>query len=89
MADKQNIRDLYLAIEEDFNMELVKFTSYKEIVKRRNEMEELLNTCLTESEYKLFDEYISIESEMESFEMQQAFIKGFSTAYKLLLDSLK
>lgn len=89
MADKQNIRDLYLAIEEDFNMELINFTSYKEIVKRRNEKEELLNTCLTENEYKLFDEYISIESEMESLEMQQAFIKGFSTAYKLLLDSLK
>lgn len=89
MKDKEEIRKLYLAIEEEFNTELVKLVSYKEIVNRRNTTEELLNNCLNENEYKIFDEYISIESEMESFEMQQAFIKGFVIAYKLLIDSLR
>lgn len=88
MEDTEIVKKLYYYLEEDFNKDLVKLNSYKEIEQRRSEKEKLLENCLSQTDYKLFDEYITCESEIESFVMQQAFIKGFKLANKLIIESL-
>lgn len=89
MKDKQEIRKLYLSIEEEFNHELTLLDSYKEISNRVNEKEKLLETCLNRNDYKLFEDYAETEIETTALIMEEAFIKGFSIAYKLLIDSLR
>lgn len=89
MKNKKSIRELYLSVETGLNDELVLMDSYKEIVNRRNEKEELLENQLTETNFKLFQEYVDIESEMQGLEMEEAFIRGFSIAYQLFIDSFK
>ena len=88
MKDKKEIRKIYLSIEEEFNNELVVLDSYKEISTRIKEKEELLETCLTRNDFELFEEYLDIEVENTNLIMEESFIKGFSMAYKLLVDSL-
>lgn len=89
MKDKEEIRKLYLSIEEEFNCELILLDSYKEIMSRVNREEELLETCLNKNDYKMFENYMEIENEMTALVMEESFVKGFSVAYKLLIDSLK
>lgn len=89
MKNKKSIRELYLTVETGLNDELVLMDSYKEIINRRNEKEELLEEQLTEINFKLFQEYVDIESEMQGLEMEEAFIRGFSIAYQLFVDSLQ
>lgn len=89
MKDKKEIRKLYLSIEEEFNCELILLDSYKEIMSRINREEELLETCLNKNDYKLFENYMETENEMTALIMEESFIKGFSVAYKLLIDSLR
>lgn len=88
MKDKKEIRKLYLSIEEELNCELILPDSYKEIMSRINR-EELLETCLNKNDYKLFENYMETENEMTALIMEESFIKGFSVAYKLLIDSLR
>lgn len=89
MKDREEIRKLYLSIEEEFNCELILLDSYKEIMSRVNREEELLETCLNKNDYKMFENYMEIENEMTALVMEESFVKGFSVAYKLLIDSLK
>ena len=88
MKNKKSIRELYLSVETQLNDNLVLMDSYKEIVNRRNEKEELLEKQLTQNDFKLFQEYVDIESEMQGLEMEESFIRGFSIAYQLFVDSL-
>lgn len=88
MKDKKEIRKIYLSIEENFNNELVELDSYKEISNRVKEKEDLLETCLTRNDFELFEEYLDTEVESTNLVMEESFIKGFSMAYKLLIDSL-
>lgn len=88
MKDKKEIRKIYLSIEENFNNELVELDSYKEISNRVKEKEELLETYLTRNDFELFEEYLDIEVETTNLIMEESFIKWFSMAYKLLVDSL-
>ncbi len=89
MKDKKSIRELYLAVETKLNDELVLMDTYKEIVNRRNKKEELLESELTKNDFDQFQEYVDIESEMQGFQMEEAFVKGFSIAYQLFVDSFK
>ena len=89
MKDREEIRKLYLSIEEEFNCELILLDSYKEIINRVNREEELLETCLNKNDFKLFENYIETENEMTALIMEESFVKGFSVAYKLLIDSLR
>lgn len=88
MKDKKEIRKIYLSIEENFNNELVELDSYKEISNRVKEKEELLETYLTRNDFELFEEYLDIKVETTNLIMEESFIKWFSMAYKLLVDSL-
>ena len=89
MKNKKSIRELYLSVETQLNDNLVLMDSYKEIVNRRNEKEILLENQLTQNDFKLFQEYVDIEIEMQGLEMEEYFIRGFSIAYQLFVDSLQ
>lgn len=89
MKDTETIRKVYYYSEEEFYEYLINLDSYKEIRQRRNEKEELLENCLSKTDYKLFDEYITCENEMTSLLQEEAFIKGFQFANKLIIESLK
>lgn len=89
MKDREEIRKLYLSIEEEFNCELMLLDSYREIMGRVKMEEELLETCLNKNDYKMFENYMEIENEMTALIMEESFVKGFSVAYKLLIDSLR
>lgn len=89
MKNKKSIRELYLSVETQLNDNLVLMDSYKEIVNRRNEKEELLEKQLTQNNFKIFQEYVDIESEMQGLEMEESFIRGFSIVYQLFVESFQ
>ena len=82
MVDKKSVRELFKAIEEQFNFDLVELDKYKEVVNRRR------NKSVSKQDFDLIQEYFEIENEASSIEMEEAFVRGFSTAYQLLIDSL-
>lgn len=89
MKDKESISKLYLSLEQELNNDIASLEVYNTLTNHREKKEKILERILTKKNTKIFDEYITIESEIEVLEMQEAFIKGFSSAYKLLIDSLK
>lgn len=88
MVDKKSVRELFKAIEEQFNFDLVELDKYKEVVNRRRNKSELIENSVSKQDFDLIQEYLEIENEASSIEMEEAFVKGFSTAYQLLIDSL-
>lgn len=88
MVDKKSVRELFKAIEEQFNFELVELDKYKEVVNRRRNKSDLIENSVSKQDFDLIQEYLEIENEASSIEMEEAFVKGFSTAYQLLIDSL-
>lgn len=88
MVDKKSVRELFKAIEEQFNFDLVKLDKYKEVVNRRRNKSKLIENSVSKQDFDLIQEYLEIENEASSIEMEEAFVKGFSTAYQLLIDSL-
>ncbi len=88
MVDKKSVRELFKAIEEQFNFDLVELDRYKEVVNRRRDKSNLIENSVSKQDFDLIQEYLEIENEATSIEMEEAFVKGFSTAYQLLIDSL-
>lgn len=88
MVDKKSVRELFKAIEEQFNFDLVELDKYKEVVNRRRDKSNLIENSVSKQDFDLIQEYLEIENEATSIEMEEAFVKGFSTAYQLLIDSL-
>lgn len=88
MVDKKSVRELFKAVEEQFNFDLVELDRYKEAVNRRKYQSEIIENELSRQDFDLLQEYLEIENEVSSIEMEEAFVKGFSTAYQLLIDSL-
>ena len=88
MADKKSVRELFKTIEEQFNFDLVELDKYKEVVNRRRNKSDLIENSVSKQDFDLIQEYLEIENEASSIEMEEAFVKGFSTAYQLLIDSL-
>ena len=89
MVDKKSVRELFKAIEEQFNIELVEVDKYNEVVSRRRNKADLIENSVSKQDFELIQEYLEIENEASSIEMEEAFVKGFSTAYQLLIDSLQ
>lgn len=89
MVDKKSVRELYDMIEESFNFELVKNEKYKEVVNRRSNKEDVVRNSVSGEDFSLIQEYIELENEASAIEMEEAFIKGFSTACQLIIDSLR
>ncbi len=88
MVDKKSVRELFKAIEEQFNFDLVEVDKYKEVVNRKRNKSDLIENSISKQDFDLLQEYLEIENEASSIEMEEAFVKGFSTAYQLLIDSL-
>lgn len=88
MVDKKSVRELFKAIEEQFNFDLVELDRYKEVVNRRRNKSDLIKNSVSKQDFDLIQEYLEIENEASSIEMEEAFVRGFSTAYQLLIDSL-
>lgn len=89
MVDKKVIRELFRAVEEKFNFELVKCEKYKEVVKRRRNKADFIEKNISEEDFELLQEYIEIENEVTAIELEEAFVKGFSTAVQLIRESLQ
>ena len=88
MVDKKSVRELFKAIEEKFNFDLVETDKYKDVVNRRRSKSNLIENSVSKQDFDLIQEYLEIENEASSIEMEEAFVRGFSTAYQLLIDSL-
>lgn len=88
MVDKKSVRELFKAIEEQFNFDLVELDRYKEVVNRRRNKSDLIENSVSKQDFDLIQEYLEIENEASSIEMEEAFVRGFSTEYQLLIDSL-
>ena len=89
MDDRKSIRELFKDIEESFNFDLVEKANYKEAFARKKEKTKLLENCLSKENFDLFQEYIDKDNQLSSIEIEEAFVKGFSMAYKFLMDSLQ
>lgn len=89
MVDKKAIRELFRAIEENFNFELVEGGNYKEAVNRRKAKLVFIQNSVSKQDFDLLQEYIEIENEVSSIEMEEVFVKGFSIAFQLIIDSLQ
>ncbi len=88
MVDKKSVRELFKALEEQFNFDLVALDKYKEVTSRRKKQSEIIENELSKQDFDLVQEYLELDNEVSSVEMEEAFVKGFSTAYQLLIDSL-
>ena len=88
MDDKKSIRELFKEIEESFNFDLAEKEHYKKSVASRRKKSDLLNNCLSQEDFDLLQEYLEEDNVVSEIEMEEAFVKGFSMAYKLLIDSL-
>lgn len=88
MVDKKSVRELFKALEEQFNFDLVELDRYKEVTGRRKKQSEIIENELSKQDFDLVQEYLELDNEVSSVEMEEAFVKGFSTAYQLLIDSL-
>ena len=89
MVDKKAIRELFRAIEENFNFELVEDGNYKEAVNRRKAKLNFIQNSVSKQDFDLLQEYIEIENEVSAIEMEEVFVKGFSIAFQLIIDSLQ
>ena len=88
MVDKKSVRELFKAMEEQFNFDLVELDRYKEVTGRKKKQSEIIENELSKQDFDLVQEYLELDNEVSSVEMEDAFVKGFSTAYQLLIDSL-
>lgn len=89
MNSKKSIKELFALLEESINENLVNDDEYKEAIYRRNMKSNLIKTAYSKYEFDLLQEYLEIESEISSMQMEKAFIDGFSFAFQLVLDSLR
>ena len=89
MVSKESIKELFALLEESINEDLVNDDEYKEAIYRRKMKSDLIETSYSKDEFDLLQEYLEIENEISSIEMEKAFIGGFSFAFQLVLDSLR
>ena len=75
MVDKKSVRELFKAIEEQFNFDLVELDKYKEVVNRRRNKSDLIENSVSKQDFDLIQEYLEIENEASSIEMEEAFVK--------------
>ena len=85
---EKTIRKMFLSIEEEFYNSLTDLSDYKEINNRKNTAEEVLINSINHEQFHLFDEVISLQNEMVSFYVEEAYVKGFADANKLRDESL-
>ena len=89
MRNKKSIRNLYSALEETLDQEVAQTDGYKEILSKRGEASEIIENSLDDKDKEMIDQYVAAQNEMESFETEEYFVKGFSMACQLFFDALR
>lgn len=89
MQDKKTIRDLYNYIQDELEENIVNNPKYKEISKRYDEKETLLKKLIGKDEFRLFEEFVDIYTELIEFEAEENFVKGFSLANRYRDESIR
>ena len=89
MQEKETIKKLFLASEDEFYKALTKMNEYKEISNKRNKAEEKFVNIIDKDKFHLFDEISSVQNEMTAFIVEKAYIKGFSDAHKLKDEAIR
>lgn len=51
MVDKKSVRELFKAIEEQFNLDLVELDTYKEVVNRRRNKSDLIENSISKQDF--------------------------------------
>lgn len=85
---EKTVRKMFLSVEDEFYSSLTDLSDYKEINNRRNIAEEILINSINHEQFHLLDEVISLQNEMASFYVEEAYVKGFTDANKLRDESL-
>ena len=85
---EKTIRKMFLSVEDEFYTSLTDLAEYKEISNRRNIAEEVLINSINHEQFHLLDDVISLQNEMASFYVEEAYVKGFTDANKLRDESL-
>lgn len=85
---EKTIRKMFLSVEDEFYTSLTDLSGYKEISNRRNLAEEILINSINHEQFHLLDDVISLQNEMASFYVEEAYVKGFTDANKLRDESL-
>ena len=88
MKNKETIKKIYLACEDDIYEYLQKSTEYMEAYKQREETGKKLEKSINKDVWKEYDDLLCAQNELEGIENEEAFIKGFKTAYDLYRDTL-
>lgn len=85
---EKTIRKMFLSVEDEFYTSLIDLADYKKINNRINIAEEVLINSINHEQFHLLDDVISLQNEMASFYVEEAYVKGFTDANKLRDESL-
>lgn len=85
---EKTIRKMFLSVEDEFYTSLTDLADYKEIINRSDFAEKNLMNSINREQFPLLDEVLSLQNELSSFYVEEAYVKGFSDANKLRDESL-
>ena len=85
---EKTIRKMFLSVEDEFYTSLTDLADYKEIINRSDFSEKNLMNSINREQFPLLDEVLSLQNELSSFYVEEAYVKGFSDANKLRDESL-
>lgn len=85
---EKTIRKMFLSVEDEFYTSLTDLADYKEIINRSDFAEKNLMNSINREQFPLLDEVLSLQNELSSFYVEEAYVKGFTDANKLRDESL-
>lgn len=85
---EKTIRKMFLSVEDEFYTSLTDLADYKEIINRSDFAEKNLMDSINREQFPLLDEVLSLQNELSSFYVEEAYVKGFTDANKLRDESL-
>ena len=87
MNNKKSIRKLYELIQEELYEEIYDTNDYKEISNRLNIQEELLKNSIRKDEFKIYEECVKCNTEMNWLDTEESFVKGFTMGFQFFIDT--
>ena len=88
MNNNEPIEELYYSIYEKYNNKIANTQEYKDIMEKSDELLKELKCTISDKEYDTLGEFIDKYTELISLGQKEYFVKGFSMANKLVIDSL-
>ena len=85
---EKTIRKMFLSVEDEFYTSVTDLADYKEIINRSDFAEKNLMNSINREQFPLLDEVLSLQNELSSFYVEEAYVKGFTDANKLRDESL-